>query len=70
MRNPGAIISGFVLDHLAEQPLARRITLTRALAELAPTNHERRQLIAMADDLETVERRHQQLLFNFRGGKK
>lgn len=66
MDSPAKIICEFATAHLHEVSIEQRIKLTRALASLAPTNKQSRALARMADELEEIERRHQQLLLNFR----
>lgn len=63
--NDLSVISAFVMDKLDGEPIARRIQLKRALAEIVPTPKQRAALLKMADDLEAIERRHRQLVLDF-----
>ncbi len=65
MSNPATRIAEYVLQNLAHEPIAKRIALKRDLAAIAPTNKSRRDLLALAKDLEAIERRHKQLLIDF-----
>ncbi len=69
MLKPAAILSEFVLERIEGEPLARRIVLCRALAAVTANKTQRAELVAMADELARIERRHRQLLINFRGGR-
>lgn len=66
MKEPARLIVGYILGRLPEEPLARRLELTRALSHLAASSEEAATLIKMADDLEAIERAHVQLLLDFR----
>lgn len=68
MLKPSTVLTGYILERLPSEPIARRIELTRALALISPTR-EQVELNKMADELENIERRHQQLLLNFKGGR-
>lgn len=65
MPKPGTVLTEYILARLSEEPIARRIQITRALAALAPTQQEARTFLKMANDLEAIERTHEQLLLNF-----
>lgn len=57
----------FVLEKSVEAPLGRRALLYRALAaELPGTAPQFKRLTRLADELEAIEERHEQLLLNFR----
>lgn len=67
MHRPVQILNEFVLERVAEVPLHRRITILRALAALLPAKSTKsRALLAMADELQAIEERHQQLLLDFK----
>jgi hypothetical protein len=52
----------FVLDKLQVEPVAKRIDLYRALAaELSETEPAFQLLTSLADELETIEKKHKQL---------
>jgi hypothetical protein len=63
---PQTVITDYVLAHMAEEPVPRRIELTLALAEIAPTREERAALTAHADELREIEAHHRQILHTFR----
>lgn len=64
------LITDYVLEHSAKEPLSLRMSLYRAIAADLPADApEFHQLTDMADELEAIERRHQQLLLNFKGGR-
>lgn len=61
-------ITGFVLDRMEAEPIAKRIELLRSLAIL-DTNaapKEREHFHALADELEQIERKHRQLVLDFK----
>lgn len=68
--NPSTIITAFVLENLPAQPVARRIELTRAAAALVATEQDRRDLTAIANGLERLERRQRKLTLRFKGGSR
>ena len=60
-------ITGFVLDRMEAEPIAKRIELLRSLA-IIDTNaapKEREHFHAMADELEIIQRKHRQLVLDF-----
>ena len=61
-----SVLAEFVMERLPEEPMAKRIQLTRALAVLTSDRDEQHALTVMADELEDIQRRHHQLLLNFR----
>jgi hypothetical protein len=64
--NPTAIITEFVLEKLPLEPIARRVQVTRALAEVSGNLKERNNLLSLANLLEDVERNHLQLALDFK----
>lgn len=61
------LLTSFVLEHSINAPLTLRMQLYRALAaELPESAIEFAHLTALADELEAIEARHDQLLLNFR----
>jgi hypothetical protein len=66
MSSPSSVLTSFVLEHLHTQTVARRIEITRAAAAIIPTDAERRELLAIADTLERVERRQRRLTLRFK----
>ena len=59
----------FVLQHAAEEPLADRIRVYRALCATLEIGHPARAMLTQAaDELEAAEDRTEQLLLNLRGG--
>lgn len=66
MRKPVTVITAYVLEKLDSEPLSRRVHLLRCLAEVSPT--ERAALTSMADELEAIQQRHEQLLLNLKQG--
>ncbi len=71
MTNPARrLLVEFVLERSVEEPLSKRGALYRALAaELPGCSEEFKALMAMADELEAIEARHQQLLLDLRAGQ-
>lgn len=64
--NPATVVVEFVLERLSDEPIQRRITLTRALSQLAPTADLQSALHSMTAELEKIERQHQQMLLDFK----
>jgi hypothetical protein len=61
------LLTDYVLEHCVQEPLTLRLSLYRALAADLPANApEFAQLTAMADELEGIEARHQQLVLDFK----
>jgi hypothetical protein len=69
MHKPVGLLYDFVLEKAADEPLRRRLVLYRALAEVMPSPKECRELSRLADELEAIEARHQQLLLDLRGAR-
>ncbi len=62
-----ALLTQFVLEHTTDSPLPLRMQLYRALAaELPEEAEEFQRLTKLADELEDIESRHQQLVMDFR----
>lgn len=59
-------IVDFAFEQAAAQPAVRRIQLYRDLAAIASTAHESRALLALADELQAIEQRHEQLRLDFK----
>lgn len=70
MLKPATVLADFVLERIDAEPLGRRVTITRALAAVTVNQAQRAELLAMANELEAIQHRHNQLLLNFRGGRK
>lgn len=66
MPKESAIITEFVLDRLADEPIARRIQLTRALANITGDSSERAELVEIANALEHADRRQRKLTLRFK----
>jgi hypothetical protein len=66
MDKPASLLFDFVLEKSADEPLRRRVVIYRALVEVIPSPKECRDLARMADELEAIEVRHQQLLLDLR----
>ena len=66
MHKPAAIIAEFVMERLEGETIARRILLNRALSALTVDIQEQKSLNQMADELEAIQRKHQQLLLDFK----
>lgn len=61
------LLTEFVLEKSTEEPLRRRLLLYRALAAGLPeASEDFRKLMTLADELESIEARHQQLLLDLR----
>jgi hypothetical protein len=63
------LVADFTLAHMEHEPVRRRIELTLALAELAPTPEEKAALLHHAHALRDIEAAHQQLVLNFRAAR-
>lgn len=64
------IVFNAVLDAAANKPVAERIILLRATAEIIGEPKLTQQLHAIADELDAAERKLTQFRFNFsQGGK-
>lgn len=59
-------IQDFVLSRMPNETVTTRIELTDALAEIAASIEERKELALHADALRAVETTHQQLLLKQR----
>lgn len=62
---PADFLAAFILDQLASQPLGRRVILYRCLASETKRKSLRDECLKLADELESIERRHRQLTLNF-----
>jgi neutral trehalase len=66
MRKPAHEILEFVLEKAAAEKPARRAELYRALAAVAPSEHDVRRLTELAAEIEAIETKHNQLLLDFK----
>jgi len=66
MKTPAnELLCRYVLDTSSGEPVARRVKLYRALAATLPEGCERfNELTSLADDLEAIDRRSEQLRLN------
>lgn len=59
-------IFAYVLDHAAQEPASRRIQLYRGLAKMSDVGGGwKRELVGLAESLETAEARHAELALKF-----
>ncbi len=58
------------MEKLDAAPIARRVQIARALVEVTADAKQRAELTAMADELESIQHRHHQLLLNLKQGGK
>lgn len=58
-------LHSFVVEHIHEVPVARRIVLLRTLAEVVGSSQLAHELSVEASALEKIEEQHQQMLLNF-----
>lgn len=63
---PSQVIHDFIFENAAHEPVQKRILLYRSLAMEIKDEEIAEQLHVLAEDLEAAEKRHNQLLFNFR----
>lgn len=63
--SPSTLLTRFVLEKMDAESIRTRITLVRALAQVAPSDAERNALNNHADELEAIERSHRQLVLDF-----
>ncbi len=63
---PKAFLDAFILEQIESQPLANRILLYRSFAAQTQDASLRKSCLSLAADLEDIERRHQQLLLDFK----
>ena len=68
--NPSLLIYEFVLERVSDEPLERRAQIYRALATVIGREDLAAQLIAHANSLDEIERRHAQLVLDFKRGAK
>ena len=61
-----SVLFDFVLEKAAEETASRRVQLYRALASVIGHEKEAITLITLADDLEAIERKHRQLVLDFK----
>ena len=64
--NAAARVIEFALQHAPEVALHRRTQLYRDLAELTPDESRARDLNTLANELEAIEARHEQLVMDFK----
>jgi hypothetical protein len=67
-RTPQEIVTDFVLEKAASEPLPRRVQLYRAVAAVLPEGAPAQCLVSAADELEAAEARAGQQLLRFRQG--
>lgn len=62
------VLTEFVLERMELEPIAKRIELLRSLAifNVSGSPKEREELHALADELEQIERKHRQLVLDFK----
>lgn len=62
------VVTGFVLDRMEHESIAKRIELLRSLAIIDTTASpkEREHFHALADELEQFELNHRQMVLNFK----
>lgn len=65
MLSPHEKIIQFVLEQSAQQPLCKRISLYRSLAEIAGSPKDTQQLKTLADELECADARCAEFAFHF-----
>jgi len=63
---PKEFLTEFILEQASKQPVEHRILLYRALSVELRDRALQMKCTALADDLEAIEARHQQLLLDFR----
>lgn len=66
--SPNEIVGEFVLSRSHDLPVAKRISLYRAMGEMIGDESDARQFIAIADDLASAELKVRQLALNFGKG--
>ena len=66
MPNDAQILAEFVLEKLPQEPLIRRVAITRALAGVTANGRIRADLLSMANMLEDIEHDHRQLVLKFK----
>ncbi|MBM3851601.1 MAG: hypothetical protein FJ399_00435 [Verrucomicrobia bacterium] len=59
-------IAEFVIEKAADEPMMTRAQLYRDLASLVVDENTARALIALSVELEQIERRHEQLVLDFK----
>ena len=60
----------FVLSHLADESILKRIRMLRWLAGISVSEEQSAELTDMADGLETAQRRFEEFHFKFRQAMK
>jgi hypothetical protein len=65
-KQPTSILFDFVLEKAADETAARRVRLYRALASVIGNESDAVTLVTLADDLEAIERKHRQLVLDFK----
>lgn len=66
MTDSATRVTAFVLDRLSSEPVATRVTILRDLANISPLPDEAKRIRTLADELEDAERRHRQLVLDFK----
>lgn len=66
MHKPSSVITAFVLDRLADETVAVRAGLYRALAAISANQSERKSFTALADECDKITRAHRQLTLDFK----
>ena len=64
--NARELLDAFVLEQIASQPLAQRALLYRGFAAEATSKEIKSAAHALADECEAIERRHDQLVLDFK----
>lgn len=64
--SPSTLIADYVLEQIEHEPISKRIELTLALAAQSPTNAEKHALLVIVHDLRAIERKHRQLVLDFK----
>jgi hypothetical protein len=62
-------LTGWILEKASEEPLQKRVSLYRDAAATIASSRVSARLSRLADELEAIEARHQQLLLDLRGGR-
>ena len=72
MNSPASeLLCSFVIEKAAEESISRRILLYRAVAaHVAEASPQFEELTKLADELDEIERRHAQLVLDFKRGAK
>jgi hypothetical protein len=65
MLKPAATITEFVMAKLTGEPVGKRASIYRALAELSPSKADRQVLRSLALECDAIDAAHEQLSFDF-----